>query len=1118
MSLISLASILRRWRWIWVLFRRQFWRLASVVGLTSISTPSSKIDGLAGNKGKYQLWVARSEMPVTMAASVQAERGNTPDLVGSSSGYSTVHCAPSRSDSSHSSVTVSTPYQLQRPDSSVAVIAPILPEQFARYRLRQTIPQEKTELEQHLSIQPETFDLSIDHIDPIGWTAILHPEGARYFHHQDRRIFTDADIGRPENLRNIERVVELVVEVIRDSGTDPGPYAALLGEGPIRNDRLVDLVIDIDPFEKKPGTGFYYFIDHSHQTPFWIQPFQAEELEIWDQIRGPISKPHLRHAMESQYWQHCIMFPSGFTVCEEGIRQLKDLLAFSLTDMTVSSTSTITASVDELRHWMAVAKNMQIGGLGSATSYAKIMDSFAQTKFLNFYGLPCARLNQDQSVYATPSRPSRLFGLASLLLFFAPGPYLEALEKAYIDDLVIARLWQPFINKLNIQWQDFILIDTVILAANVAFLSIDSVDSLTPSGHHTMVQTLSYVSTLASAGSIMIGFLLVRQNRTKFHDTAAAISASVHRRTSKRFGLEPLAVIFALPYSLAIWSMLAFFGAVLVTCTDTNDAARTITSVIAGVVGILVLCFLCFFLGIEQSSAPDEETGGSSLMNLWRVIHRLLPGQGHQDEYELLPETSSAHHDSRPRGRRRPYSTYTRWFTLRRLAILIIVMPFLLVFGVLLSGVPPTYSDIRAFEAALPQHNVSILSGVDPPLYLRFPGHLWGHGLNNVLQEAIVMGYVAHRSNRVYVFEDYTWSHLPLPYTIYDFALRSTRIPLNAFIVGPLAGGALPPPNELAAPKRAVSAAFYEQVCPRSVVHTVSAMGAPTEAEGSALVEWWVKQLSDVQGVRCVEIDSTEQPVFDRFLFGSPRVLSLLPGLYASPILGAFAWSPLVHSAVARNFAVLRPTDPAALYPPLRSLTLSSTPSDSDIKHVLAGLVAVHLRRGDYKRHCHRLAQWGSGYMGVNTHPALPDRFVIPSLAGPGSNGTATSKEIEAHYLEHCLPSPQQLAKRLHEIRAEHAARHPERPPLQRVYILTNAWGWFVNSVRSELITDGWREIWASGDITLDPAQAGVGMAVDMRIAEGAEVFLGNGFSSLTSNIVMLRLARGLEAASSRFL
>ncbi|KAJ7120453.1 hypothetical protein C8R43DRAFT_1034688 [Mycena crocata] len=218
-------------------------------------------------------------------------------------------------------------------------------------------------------------------------------------------------------------------------------------------------------------------------------------------------------------------------------------------------------------------------------------------------------------------------------------------------------------------------------------------------------------------------------------------------------------------------------------------------------------------------------------MILWRGMLRLLPTQSHADEYELLPEAS--HHDSRPRARRRPH-VCLRVCTMRRLLVFLVVIPLLAMVGVLLSGIPPTYSDIREYEKMLPQHNVSALSALDPPIYLRFPGHLWGHGLNNVLQEAIVMGYLAHLAGRVFVFEDYVWSHSPLPYTIYDFALRATRIPLNAFVTGPLAGGQLDQ-----------NAAHNEPlVCPRSAIRTVSSVGSPTNVEGSVLLEWWVKRLT----------------------------------------------------------------------------------------------------------------------------------------------------------------------------------------------------------------------------------------------------------------------------------
>lgn len=118
------------------------------------------------------------------------------------------------------------------------------------------------------------------------------------------------------------------------------------------------------------------------------------------------------------------------------------------------------------------------------------------------------------------------------------------------------------------------------------------------------------------------------------------------------------------------------------------------------------------------------------------------------------------------------------------------------------------------------------------------------------------MSYLAYMSNRSFVFEDYVWSHSPFPYTIYDFALRPARIPLNAFISGPTAGGPMPGP-------RAISAEFWETVCPKAKRRVVSSKDAPNAAEGAALIEWWVQRLAGVDDA-CVEIDSSEQVVFDR--------------------------------------------------------------------------------------------------------------------------------------------------------------------------------------------------------------------------------------------------------------
>ncbi|KAI9457382.1 hypothetical protein HD554DRAFT_2030105 [Boletus coccyginus] len=428
--------------------------------------------------------------------------------------------------------------------------------------------------------------------------------------------------------------------------------------------------------------------------------------------------------------------------------------------------------------------------------------------------------------------------------------------------------------------------------------------------------------------------------------------------------------------------------------------------------------------------------------------------------------------------------------TLRRVVFCLACAPVVVLFAVLCQGIPPAYDDVRSFEQRLPQHSVAALtrSHGRPPRYLRFPGHLWGHGLNNILQEALLMSYLAYVSNVSFVFEDYTWSHTPLSWSLHGLALRPTRIPINAIISGPTAGGPMPDTSPLA-----VSAEFYDHVCatPDTTPYLLSSEDAPRDADGAVLIDWWRSQLAHVDA-QCIEVDSSPgHDLFDRFLFGSPRVLSLFDTLVASPILADFVWSPLVQAAVARNFALFQPRSAKAIF-------------SSDIAATLPALVAVHLRRGDFVRHCPNLAKWGADYMGINQHPSLPDRFDPRPLA----NDTTAR---DAYYLAHCLPTTAQLVARLHEIRAQH-------PALRRVYVLSNEWAWALDKLKGALLKDGWSDVVSTVDLSLDAAQYYVSMAVDMAIAERAEVFVGNGFSSLSSNVVMLRLAKGMDPSSNRFL
>jgi hypothetical protein len=206
-------------------------------------------------------------------------------------------------------------------------------------------------------------------------------------------------------------------------------------------------------------------------------------------------------------------------------------------------------------------------------------------------------------------------------------------------------------------------------------------------------------------------------------------------------------------------------------------------------------------------------------------------------------------------------------------------------------------------------------------------------------------------------------------------------------------------------------------------------------------------------------------------LFGGPQILSLWEGFSKSPILADFAWSQLVISSIHQNLAVIEPM----LGVNTMQSNVSAVPSS------FPELVAVHIRRGDFKRHCYRMVGWNANYMGFNRFPQLPDTFD----SSPDLDQTAR----EQYYLQHCLPTVEQIVERLRTV------RRVNPNGLKRVYVLTNGWGWWWNGLKGALLKDGWDDVKSSLDLRLDSKQKHVAMAVDMAIAEKSEVFIGNGVS-----------------------
>ena len=178
----------------------------------------------------------------------------------------------------------------------------------------------------------------------------------------------------------------------------------------------------------------------------------------------------------------------------------------------------------------------------------------AHWRFLYYHGQKNARLDKHQTVHDEPKRERTFFiTLLSPVLFLAPEVHLQEIERLWTDDIIIDTAWKSFVPKLLDEWQELILLvcrrtasklgsftrmipqSTVMLSANVGFLAIPGVvistlnDNISSASQVVIftspAQIASYMSMEASVGSIVIGLLLTRHNRSKQkEDPAGAVS------------------------------------------------------------------------------------------------------------------------------------------------------------------------------------------------------------------------------------------------------------------------------------------------------------------------------------------------------------------------------------------------------------------------------------------------------------------------------------------------------------------------------------------------------------------------------------------------------------------
>ncbi|KAF8967035.1 hypothetical protein BDZ97DRAFT_1916991 [Flammula alnicola] len=375
--------------------------------------------------------------------------------------------------------------------------------------------------------------------------------------------------------------------------------------------------------------------------------------------------------------------------------------------------------------------------------------------------------------------------------------------------------------------------------------------------------------------------------------------------------------------------------------------------------------------------------------------------------------------------------------------------------------------------------------------------------------------WLAYKSNRAYVFHDFIWekSHYPWPSSTDD---SNPRTPLNALISGPSAGGPWDP-NDTA--PRSISEAWFDIVCPkqeRRFINTRDVKPDLHSADGKVIFEKW-RKLLDEAPEQCIEVQAAtpgEDPfpeTFDIWFWSSPRSVSLWDEFKSSPVSRLLGTSRNVHSAIDDNLRLFHAD---------RRRT-SNDPFDS--------VLAIHVRRGDFKEACIEHAEQNSTFYNWNLLPFLPDKFHPPPIPSgvalaPGKN----TPENESIFLARCLPSQESIASTVRNARDEYLQARSQgalsgrlnrnlRRSLDVLYIMSNDGTAWLDVLKKTLRKDGWGRIVTSRDLELTAEQKDVGVAVDMDIGRRSAVFIGNGWSSFTSNVVHRRLLDGKEPISIRF-
>lgn len=231
--------------------------------------------------------------------------------------------------------------------------------------------------------------------------------------------------------------------------------------------------------------------------------------------------------------------------------------------------------------------------------------------FSNFHGEPQARIDHRMKLYAEKFKHPQLLNFMTFLFFYAPRAYIKDLYQVVVDGRAPDQAsWQEFFVRLIEEWQSILLLGEVLLAVNISFVAIPSVD-ISNQGNfvQSISQIFSYISSVAVFGSIVSGLVLVRRSSVRQRDSAEEAINFYMSVENAFLGIEGLVITYSLPYALLIWSILSFAAGFCVMCFKaTNFSTRLSVGLAVSITFLLVIWSIIEPQLWSKDSSESEST------------------------------------------------------------------------------------------------------------------------------------------------------------------------------------------------------------------------------------------------------------------------------------------------------------------------------------------------------------------------------------------------------------------------------------------------------------------------------------------------------------------------------